>query len=61
MSTMTIRSTLTAGLLLPFLACSGGDSNRLQPEPVPSQIVPSGGTGQSGEAGSALPLLLRFW
>lgn len=56
---MTIRRpTLSALLLLPFMACSGGDDGRIQPEPVPTAIASNGGTGQSATPGNALALPL---
>ena len=58
METMTTRSALSALLLLPLLACSGGDDNRVQPEPVPVLITADAGIGQSGPPGSVLPLPL---
>jgi hypothetical protein len=58
METMTIRSTLSALLLLQCLACSGGDDSRLQPEPVPTLIASNAGGGQNGTPGSVLPLPL---
>ncbi|HEU4680682.1 MAG TPA: Ig-like domain-containing protein, partial [Gemmatimonadales bacterium] len=58
MVTMATRSRPSALLLLPLLACSGGDDNRLQPGPVPAQITSSGGGGQIGLPGSPLPALL---
>ena len=58
MVTMAIRPRLFALLLLSLLACSGGDDNRLQPEPVPVVISSNAGSGQSGTPGSVLPLPL---
>ncbi|HEX7336342.1 MAG TPA: Ig-like domain-containing protein [Gemmatimonadales bacterium] len=46
-------------LLLAFLACSGGDDNRLQPEPPPPQLAPYSGDHQTGTPGSTLPTPLR--
>jgi len=55
MVTMTTKSILSALLLLPFVACSGGD---VQPGPVPTRIESNGGSGQSGAPGSTLPVPL---
>jgi hypothetical protein len=54
METMTIRSILSALLLVPLFAC-GSEDGRLQPDPAPSRIASVSGDGQIGRPGSTLP------